>query len=240
MIDRISVAGLGKRYGRQRALVSVDLTLEPGKVCAVLGQNGAGKSTLLGILSTLVRPTAGKVEFYAGEKALPTDATLRRHIGLLADQSLLYGSLNAEENLRFYAGLYGLLQAEARIAELLSQVGLPAEAQKRPAGGYSRGMLQRLALARALLHDPKVLLLDEPFTGLDQEGSQALAKSMAKAKADQRLVLIVTHDLAAIAGLCDHALVLSNGRVMHESKTNAGVSGFSHDELKNIYHRYAA
>ena len=242
-IDRVTVAKVAKRYGHERALAGVDLELGRGSLCALLGPNGAGKSTLLGILSTLIRPTAGKVGYLDGDREHEHDADLRREIGVLAHASLCYGELDAVENLRFFGGLYDVDGLDARIEELLTQVGLDAAARVRQARTYSRGMLQRLALARALLARPSLLLLDEPFTGLDRTGAAALAAALARAKETGAILVVVTHDLEAIADITDHVVVLRRGRLAHEDRrpdargTTAG--GYAYGELKELYHRYA-
>ncbi len=239
-LDRVRVAGVGKRYGHQRALGGVDLELRAGSLCALLGHNGAGKTTLLGILSTLIRPTAGTVEYLAGGAVRPSDDRLRRDIGVLAHASLCYGELSGDENLRFFAELYSV--APARVGELLDVVGLDVRARQRPARTYSRGMLQRLALARALLASPSLLLLDEPFTGLDRGGIAALAASLATAKTGGAMVLVVTHDLEAIAGLADHVAVLRRGQLAHEERREAAVGradgGYDYDQLRSLYERH--
>lgn len=237
MIDRVTVEGVSKRYGHHRALAPVALQLRAGSLCALLGPNGAGKSTLLGILSTLVSPSSGTVRFTAGATVVPHGAMLRGQIGVLAHESFIYGDLTAVENLGFYAALYGVGSAESRAVALLDEVGLDERARHRAARTYSRGMLQRLALARALLPEPRVLLLDEPFTGLDRTGAAALARTLAKAKRDERVVLVVTHDLEALDGLCDHVVVLRRGKVVLDHRA-LPTRAFSHDELKSYYHRF--
>jgi len=242
-IDRVTVAKVAKRYGHERALAGVDLELRQGSLCALLGPNGAGKSTLLGILSTLIRPTAGKVAYHDGDGEHEHDSELRREIGVLAHASLCYGELDAVENLRFFGGLYDVDGLDARIDELLAQVGLDAAARVRQARTYSRGMLQRLALARALLARPSLLLLDEPFTGLDRTGAAALAAALARAKQTGAILVVVTHDLEAIADITDHVVVLRRGKKAHEDHraeargTTEG--GYAYGELKELYHRYA-
>jgi heme exporter protein A len=234
-LSRVEVRGLGKRYGQHRALANVELSLAAGEVCALLGPNGAGKTTLIGILSTLVRPTAGQVRYLDGDGERASDDRLRAEIGLLAHASLCYGELSAIENLVFFAGLYGVADAAGRAATLLDEVGLEPRARTQPARTYSRGMLQRLALARALLARPSLLLLDEPFTGLDRDGAQALGQRLGRAKADGAIV--VTHDLEAIAGVTDHAVVLRGGKLAGRERAAAG---FSYAELRELYHRHAA
>jgi heme exporter protein A len=234
-IDSIQITQLTKRYGHHRALAGVDLTLRAGRMCALLGPNGAGKSTLLGILSTLVRPTSGDVSYLAGDVEVQTDDRLRREIGLLAHASLCYGELTAVENLEFFGKLYGVADPSARAHTLLDQVGLDAKARARTARTYSRGMMQRLALARALIADPSLLLLDEPFTGLDRGGALTLGQRLGQARAEGAIVLVVTHDLEAIAEVTDHVVVLRRGQVAHVEKKR----GFSYAELRDLYHRHA-
>ena len=180
-IDVVAIRGLTKRYGATRVLANVTMELRAGSLCALLGPNGAGKTTLLGIVSTLVRPSSGEVDYRAGAAAVPAGGALRRAIGVLAHDSFLYGGLTAEENLAFYARLYEIEDGGRRAGALLDEVGLAEEARSRPVKTYSRGMVQRVALARALLHEPRVLLLDEPFTGIDRTGAAALARTLARA-----------------------------------------------------------
>ena len=236
-VESVHTTKLTKRYGAQRALAGVSLALDAGRVCAVLGHNGAGKTTLLGILSTLVRPTSGAVEYRGRGGALGPGEALRREIGLLAHATLCYGELTAVENLRFFAGLYGLPDAERRVAQVLDQVGLDERARDRAARTYSRGMWQRLALARALLAQPSLVLLDEPFTGLDRGGAVALGQRLAEVKATGAIVVVVTHDLEAIAGVCDHVAVLKNGALVHEERATG--APFDYPQLKAIYHAHA-
>jgi heme exporter protein A len=236
MISTIRAAKLAKRFGHQRALAGVDLELRAGSACALLGPNGAGKSTLLGILSTLVRPTAGEVIYLAGDAERTIDGALRAEIGVLAHASLCYGELDAVENLMFFGGLFGLPDLEARIAALLDEVGLDERARRRAARTYSRGMVQRLALARALIARPSLLLLDEPFTGLDRGGALALGQRLAAVKATGAIVLVVTHDLEAIAGITDHVVVLRRGQVSFDQRRDRG---YDYAELKDLYHAHA-
>ena len=239
-LDSIQVTNLSKRYGRHRALASVALDMRGGRLCALLGANGAGKSTLLKILSTLVRPTGGQVVYRAGANELPVGDELRGQIGVLSHEGMIYDSLTPRENLKFFASLYGVEEGAARIEALLDQVGLAEEHRDRAAGEFSRGMVQRLALARALLANPSVLLLDEPFTGLDRHGVSQLRDTMAQAKQDGRLQVVVTHDLEAIGGLAEQIVVLAGGRVVFDETQSAAGGVYSHEELKDVYHRYAS
>ena len=211
--DVVDARGLTKVYGRQRALAGVDLTLRAGETTALLGPNGAGKSTLVGILATLVSPTAGSVT-YGGSEA--GDDTLRGAIGVIAHESHCYGDLSGHENLVFFARLYGVPEARAVADALLGRVGL-REAASRPARTYSRGMLQRLAVARALVHKPRLLLADEPFTGLDRGGVALLSELLAEERARGCIMVVVTHDFDAVAPLVDRVVVLARGRIAHDA-----------------------
>jgi heme exporter protein A len=217
-VESVHLDKLTKRYGHHRALAGVSTELRAGSLCALLGPNGAGKSTLLGILSTLVKPTGGAVRYAGPDGAELPPRELRRHIGVLAHSSLVYGELTGLENLIFYGRLYDVAGAEARATALLDEVGLEPRARTRPARTYSRGMMQRLSLARALLHDPRILLLDEPFTGLDRTGAQALGRALAQARQRGCILLVVTHDLESIGGLTDHVIVLQRGRIAFEQR----------------------
>jgi heme exporter protein A len=233
-LDHVAIRKVAKRYGTERALVSVSLELHKGSMCALLGHNGAGKTTLLGIVSTLVRPNGGDVTYLSGGVEAKGEG-VRRQIGMLAHASLCYAELSAIENLELFAGLYDVDGSAAAIAALLDRVGLDARARTRSARTYSRGMLQRLALARALLTKPSLLLLDEPFTGLDRGGALALGEQLGELKAKGAIVVVVTHDLEAIAGRTDHVAVLRRGALVFEQRGET----YSYDQLKEIYHRHA-
>jgi heme exporter protein A len=232
-LERVQIDKVGKRYGSERALASVTLELTRGAMTAVLGHNGAGKTTLLGIVSPLVRPTGGSVAYLAGGAAV-TGADVRREIGMLAHASLCYGDLTARENLALFAGLYEVDGRAGAIDGALDRVGLDKKARDRPARTYSRGMAQRLALARALLTRPSLLLLDEPFTGLDRDGALALGEQLGALRDAGAIVVVVTHDLEAIAGRVDHLAILRRGQLVFEER-----GAYSYDQLKDIYHRHA-
>jgi heme exporter protein A len=231
-LDLVTIHKVAKRYGSERALAGVSLELRGGGMTALLGHNGAGKTTLLGVVSTLVRPTAGTVAYKAAGKDLAGE-DVRREIGMLAHASLCYGELTAYENLELFAGLYDL--TDANPDALLDRVGLDKKARVRPARTYSRGMLQRLALARALLTRPSLLLLDEPFTGLDRDGALALGEQLGELKQHGTIVVVVTHDLEAIAGRTDHVAILRRGSLVFEERGDA----YSYEALKDLYHRHA-
>ena len=233
-LDRVEIQKIAKRYGSERALAGVTLELRKGTMCALLGHNGAGKTTLLGVLSTLVRPNSGEIRYKSADKDIQGDE-LRREIGMLAHSSLCYSELSAIENLELVAGLYGVDGREATLQALLDRVGLDKRARTRAARTYSRGMLQRLSLARALLTKPSLLLLDEPFTGLDRDGALNLGKQLGELKEGGAIVVVVTHDLEAIAGRTDHLAILRRGALVFEDRA----ATYSYEELKDLYHRHA-
>jgi heme exporter protein A len=232
-LDKVEIKKLTKRYGAERALAGVSLELTKGAMTALLGHNGAGKTTLLGIVSTLVRATDGTVTYRAGSAEV-TGEHVRRQIGLLAHQSLCYAELSAIENLRLTAGLYEVDGTDAAIAAMLDRVALDVKARDRAARTYSRGMLQRLALARALLTNPSLVLLDEPFTGLDRGGALALGEQLGILRDAGAIVVVVTHDLEAIAGRTDHVAILRRGQLVFEER-----GSYSYEQLKDLYHRFA-
>ena len=195
--------GLTHWFGSDVALESIDLTIDTGEHMAVLGENGAGKTTLLRILATATRPTSGRLEIM-GLDALRERRRLRRRIGFVAHAPGLYPALSAAENLEFFCTLQGVNRS--RVAETLGVVGL-SDVASRPAGQLSRGMQQRLAIARAILHDPKLLVLDEPDASLGSDGADVLAAVMR-----DRTVVLATHDHALANRLCQRTLVLRHGR----------------------------
>ncbi len=203
--------GAGRRYGERAALRDVTLELALGKTLVVFGPNGAGKSTLLRVLATLLRPTNGTARVLGHQ--LPEDAwKVRGRLGLLAHDPLLYRELTGRENLRFHARLHGV--EDARIEELLDTVGMDRRADE-PVALLSRGMVQRLAAARAVLHDPALLLLDEPTSGVDVRTRHDVLHLLAELNADGLAILITTHDLNGIAAHLPH-LVCINGRITGE------------------------
>jgi heme exporter protein A len=213
----ISTHALTKTFGLRPILRGVNLEVAPGECVALLGPNGAGKTTLIRILSTLARPTLGRV-VVAGCPLPGAAAEARRRLGVVAHHTLLYSDLTAEENLRFFARLYGLSQAGARIAQVLEQVGLTAR-RRDLVRTFSRGMQQRLALGRALLPDPQVMLFDEPYTGLDPDATQMLDDVLLHMAGEGRTVLLTTHDLPRAVGLADRVLILSRGVMAFEAPT---------------------
>jgi heme exporter protein A len=199
-----------RHFGRRRALHQVTFTCEAGQIVAVLGANGAGKSTLLAIAATLITPSAGEV-LYGGQNARGGGAALRARIGVLGHDVYLYPELTATENLAFFARLYGVEDVAAVVSASLTRASLQDRAAE-PVSTFSRGMRQRLALERALLHSPRLLLLDEPFTGLDEAASANLRERLLEAKHAGAIVVVTTHDLESIDALVDMAFVLTAGR----------------------------
>lgn len=205
----LDVQGLGKSYGPYRILDDISFQVKAGDAIGFVGPNGAGKSTLLRILAGLSRPTRGRV-LVAGKQG--RDPRTRRRLGYVSHEPLVYPHLTASENLRFYADLYGVAGAPSRIDALLEEVGLAWTGTRR-AMAFSRGMVQRLTLARALLPEPDILLLDEPHTGLDPEAAQGLGRILQRFRDGGGTLLLATHEFHRIPGLVDRVQVLGQGRV---------------------------
>ena len=220
---------LGKTFGRRGVLRDLTLCVRRGETVTVFGPNGAGKSTLLKVCATLYRPTTGRLRLFGDRAAGPM---VRRRIGLVAHQSFLYPDLSARENLIFYGHMYGLPDA-VRIADgWIARLALD-DAADRPLRVLSRGTEQRLALARALLHEPELLLLDEPWSGLDPAAADTLSALLASLKESGRTVLVATHDFTRGALHADRAIILHAGRTAWETADPDGAGG----ELDSIYRR---
>lgn len=209
----LTLTAVSRHFGRRRALADVNLTAEAGQVVALLGANGAGKSTLLSIVATLLDPSSGEVR-YGTTTAREGSHMLRGRIGLLGHDLYLYPELTAAENLRFFADLYGLDSAGERVKAALATAALQERADD-PVSSFSRGMRQRLAVERALLHEPRLVLLDEPFTGLDDLSAEALRERLRKLRARGAIVIVTTHELEAIEPIVDEAHLLNRGRLEH-------------------------
>ncbi|MDI7276115.1 MAG: ABC transporter ATP-binding protein [Anaerolineae bacterium] len=210
----VEAIGVEKRFGRVVALAGVDLKLAEGEAYTLLGPNGAGKTTLVRILSTLTRASAGRVAI-GGLDLRECTADVRRLIGVVLHQTMLYRDLSAEENLLLYARLYDLPDARTRVREALEAVGLGLRAAD-PVRTLSRGMQQRVSIARATLHEPRILLFDEPFGGLDEHGARRLNQVLERQVAVGRTVLVTTHDAGHGTWLCHRLGILSGGRVALE------------------------
>jgi heme exporter protein A len=228
----IQVRKLVKAFGNRAVLKGVDLDVAAGEFLTLVGPNGAGKTTLMHVLSTLSRPTGGLVRI-AGYDLADGAIEVRRQIGLVSHKTLLYDDLSAEENLRFYARMYDVPGARTRIETVLRRVGLWGR-QRDPVRTYSRGMQQRLAIARAMLHDPPILLLDEPDTGLDQHAAAMLTELLHEVGATRRTVLMTTHNLERGLELGDRVAILARGRIAYQaSKTELEAS-----QIRNIYYQF--
>jgi heme exporter protein A len=208
-VVHVRAAGLGKTIEERGILRGIDLEIGGGEFVALLGANGAGKSTLLKILSTLLPHSSGTLELF-GMAVKHSSVAIRRRIGLIGHQSMLYHDLSALENLEFFARLYGLKNARGRAMELLEQLGLGARA-KDPVKAFSRGMAQRVAIARALLHDPDLLLADEPFAGLDAPAAALLEKTLSGLHAAGKTIILANHDLRQSLALARRVVVLARG-----------------------------
>lgn len=206
----VRAEGLVKAFGDRKALGGVSFELPAGSFLSIFGPNGAGKTTLLRILSTLSRPSAGKLSVL-GIDALENPGDLRARIGLISHKPMVYGDLSASENLEFFARLYGTPD-KGRIRELLQLVELDHR-RNDAARTFSRGMTQRLSIARALVNDPDLVLLDEPYSGLDPHAMQLFDELIERVR-DGRTFVMVSHDLDKGLSLCTHALVLARGKVV--------------------------
>jgi heme exporter protein A len=225
----IRVRKLTKAFGHHAALRGVDLELAEGEFLTLFGPNGAGKTTLIRILASLARPSSGTVHICGQD--LDKEATaVRRQIGLISHHPLLYGDLTADENLHFFARMYDLPDAATRINAVLEQVGLISR-RRDPVRTYSRGMVQRLTIARAVLHDPAIMLLDEPYTGLDLQAADMLRGVLQEMVASNRTVILTTHNLEQGLEMCDRAAVLNRGRLGWQGRRGE----VDLDSMKEIY-----
>ncbi len=228
----IKINKLIKTYGHRPVLRGVDLQINEGDFVTLMGANGAGKTTLMHIVATLSKPTAGEVSI-GGYRLAEAASELRRFIGLVSHKTLLYDDLTAEQNLRFYARMYDLPQATERIETVLRQVGLWGR-QQDTVRTYSRGMQQRLAIARSILHNPPILLLDEPDTGLDQHAADRLGELLSAVDISQRTILMTTHNIERGLSLGNRMVILSKGKIVYDTPRQA----VSVEELRAQYYRH--
>lgn len=225
----IETRKLSKAFGTRKAVDNVSIAVPQGAFLSIFGPNGAGKTTLLRVLSTLARATSGEARVMGVDIKEEPDRA-RDHIGFISHNSMLYPDLTAEENLMIYARLYGVEAPHARVLELLDAVELKHR-RLDVVRTFSRGMTQRLSIARALIHDPGVVFLDEPYSGLDPHAVEIFDELIASAR-DGRTFVMVSHDLQKGFGMCTHALVLARGRVVaFDEKGN-----FDFDEFRELYH----
>jgi heme exporter protein A len=216
----IEVRGLIKTFGLKPVLRGLDFDVAPGEFVALVGPNGAGKTTFLRILASLSRPSFGEVRV-AGFRLPGQAGAVRSRLGVLSHQPLLYGDLTAEENLRFFGRMYAVPEMNARVDSVLEMVGLHRR-RRDLVRGYSRGMQQRLAIGRAILHDPELLLFDEPHTGLDQEAATMLDDLLREVATRGRTIVMTSHDLSRAADLGTRIDILSKGKIA-ASKSRAEI-----------------
>jgi ABC-type multidrug transport system ATPase subunit len=226
----LSIRELSRNFGRRRALTRVSLDCRSGEIVGLLGPNGAGKSTLLAIISTLASPSSGEV-LYGGRTARQIGAPVRSRIGVLSHDLHLYSELTALENLVFFGRLYGVANPETIAAGALRRARLDDRGGDI-VSGFSRGMRQRLALERALLHDPRLLLLDEPFTGLDDASTMALIERLRELRAAGCIMLVATHDLDVGEAVLDRAVILHDGRLIASEPDVRGLRKRYQDRLQ--------
>ncbi len=212
----VETSGLVKSFGNYTALRGIDLKVPVGSTLAVFGPNGAGKTTLIKILASIMRPTSGKI-LIEGLELKDNAEMVRTRLGLVAHQSYLYGNLSAWENLDFYARMYGVEDRYNRIGELLDMVNMTGRKHDR-LSTFSRGMQQRMALARALLHKPSILLLDEPETGLDQQALSVMWDIIRREETGRRSIIFTSHSFERALAVCDDVLILERGRIAFKAQ----------------------
>ena len=212
----VEAVGLARAFGGRRAVDGVDLSIQPGECLALFGPNGAGKTTLLRLLAGLLAPTSGTCR--VGGVPLKSGRAVRAEVGLISHASMLYGALTARENVEFAARMFGVRDAAAAARRALGQMRV-ADRAEAPVRALSRGLQQRVSIARAIVHEPRLLLCDEPYTGLDESGSAALTAALAERRDHGAALLLVTHNLGEGLALATHAAIMRRGRlVRHEER----------------------
>jgi heme exporter protein A len=214
----IEIKRLIKQADNKIILRGVDLSIKQGETVGILGPNGAGKSTLLKVLATLIKPTSGHVRIN-GLDLKKNHIEVKKLFGYLPHSSLLYDHYSPLENLVFFGNLYGIKNVEKRASELVKEVGLSFFINE-PVKNFSRGMIQRLAIARAIIHEPKIMLLDEPHTGLDQGAISILNNVILSMKEKGCTTLMVTHDFKQAAEICDRIIIVKNGKIADDFRIN--------------------
>ena len=226
----IEVQGLTKSFGNHLALRGIDLEVRQGEAVVIFGPNGAGKTTLIKVLATIMNPSSGKI-LIDGLGLKNNAEEIRRRIGVITHQTFLYSNLTAYENLEFYCRMYDVPRAKERICEIVAMVEMTSRLHDR-VGTLSRGMQQRLSIARSLLHKPAILLLDEPETGLDQQAISILREALQTKGAGKRTIILTTHNLERGMELGDRLLILDRGRIVYERSTKT----LDLVSLKEAYH----
>lgn len=227
----IQVESLSRRFGSRAAVIAVTMDIASGISTALFGPNGAGKTTLLRLLSSALRPTSGQIRI-AGKSYQDNPREIRRMIGVISHNSYLYDDLPCLANLEFFGKLYGLPNPRQRAEELLDEMELSERAQD-PAGTLSRGMTQRLSIARSLVHDPEVVFLDEPFSGLDPHAASVLRTTIGRLRERRRTVVMVTHNIPLGLKLSDRWLLMNRGRLVDQG----GSAGQDPERFQEIHFR---
>ena len=225
----IVAEGVTKSFGYIQALRGVDLKVKKGEFVTVFGPNGAGKTTLIKLLATLTKPTSGKVSIANYDIKKEPDK-VRALIGVISHDPYLYGNLSALENIGFFASLYGISQPKKKAIQVIKQVGLESRMHDL-VRTFSRGMQQRLAVARAIVHNPKIFLLDEPYTGLDQHGARIFGDLLNWLKTENRTIVMTTHNLPEGLEVSDRVAIIDGGKIIYESDAR----GIELTKFKEIY-----
>jgi len=228
----IEVKGVTRGFGKHLVLRGIDLQVGTGEFLTVFGSNGAGKTTLIKVLATLLRPATGSVRV-AGLDMRGNSIGIRRKIGVVSHHTFLYDELSAYENLKFYGRMYDVPDLEERINYLIARVGLSSRLHDR-AGALSRGMQQRVSIARAMIHDPPIMLLDEPETGLDQDARSILKETLGSFHAEGRTMVMTTHNLEYGLEMGDHVAILAGGKIAYEESRQA----LNLATLREAYYQY--
>lgn len=227
----VEADSIARAFGARRAVDGVSLSVSSGETLAIFGPNGAGKTTLLRLLGGLIRPGSGSARI--GGKKLPGGPEIRRQIGVISHRTLLYDALTARENVEFFARLYGVASPRDAALQSLERMGI-AERADAPVRSLSRGMKQRVSIARATVHNPKVVLADEPFTGLDASGARSLSGLLEELRASGAALLIVTHNIDEGLSLATHAVIMHRGRIARSGERASIVATDYADEYREL------
>jgi heme exporter protein A len=214
----VEVSGVSRTFGRRRAVDAVDLSLAAGECLALFGPNGAGKTTLLRVIAGLLKATTGTVR--VGGRSLRNDPAARGQLGLISHQSMLYRALTARENVEFAARMYGVPDPRAAAIRALERIRI-ADRADAPVRALSRGLQQRVSIARAIVHEPTVVLLDEPYTGLDAAGGAALTDMLRLLRGHGASLILVTHNVEEGLAVATHAAVMLTGRIVRRDDVSA-------------------
>lgn len=225
----VEVQAVTKSFGTFDALKGVDLHMEKGEFLTLFGPNGAGKTTLIRLLSTLAKPTSGTLKV-SGFDTQKESGKVRESVGVISHDPYLYENLSAFENIKFFGEMYGVSDVDSRAKELIELLGLGTRMDDL-VRTFSRGMKQRLSVARSIVHDPSVLLLDEPYTGLDQKGAKIFGDTLGWLKSHGRTILMTTHNIDEALTLSDRVGIITSGKVVYEGSA----SDLTNDSFKNIY-----